>query len=286
MYDASLQSLESGIAQSAPQPAAELMQQADVVENRLGEVYEAAGVSKGYTPETNTSNPLTTSEASDTDVGTLFGDYFDAIGADDMPPFAQFEKMYREGGDAWKELSLKMGWKEALKSGAVEPFTRFEDYKATAGVDGNGGMGYNELEQLNSSANGKIKYYKDEQLKTEPNKAFFWSGNSNGIGGMAKAAELAKQNNGITLEMLLESQGIDLPKWDFNDPVTIQVWENASASYAEQASGEVRAIIGSKINPDGVWNSIELPILKENQNVSKIIVIDPETLVEKIIFMR
>ena len=155
MYGASLQSLEEGIAQSAPQPAAELMQQADVVENRLGEVYEAAGVSKGYTPGTNTSNPQITSEASATDIGTLFGDYFDAIGADDMPPFAQFEKMYREGGDAWKELSLKMGWKEALKSGAVEPFTRFEDYKATAGVDGNGGMGYNETVNIDKFDFGK-----------------------------------------------------------------------------------------------------------------------------------
>jgi hypothetical protein len=135
MYDASLQSLESGIAQSAPQPAAELMQQADVVENRLGEVYEAAGVGEGYSPETNISNPQITSEAPATDVGTLFSDYFDAIGADEMPPFAQFEKMYREGGNAWEELSLKKGWKDALKGGEVGPFTRFEDYKATAGVD-------------------------------------------------------------------------------------------------------------------------------------------------------
>ena len=75
MYDASLQSLESGIVQSAPQPAAELMQQADVVEKRLGEVYKAAGVGKGYSLKTNTSQPQLTSEASATDVGTLFSDY-------------------------------------------------------------------------------------------------------------------------------------------------------------------------------------------------------------------
>jgi len=57
MYDASLQSLESGVTQSAPQPAAELMQQADAVENRLGEVYEAAGVSKPTLPDdTHTTN--------------------------------------------------------------------------------------------------------------------------------------------------------------------------------------------------------------------------------------
>ena len=155
MYDASLQSLESGIAQSAPQPAAGLMQQADVVERRLGEVYEAAGVSKGYSPETNTSQPQITSEPPATDVGTLFSDYFDAIGADEMPPFAEFGKMYRKGGDAWKELTLKKGWKDALKSGEVEPFTRFEDYKATEIVDGKGGMGYNEIVTIEKFEFGK-----------------------------------------------------------------------------------------------------------------------------------
>lgn len=103
---------------------------------------------------------------------------------------------------------------------------------------------------------------------------------------MTIAADVAKQNNGTTLEMLMEEQGINLPKWDFNDPAAIQVWKDASASYARQASGEVRAIIGSKINPDGVWNTIELKILKANLNVSKIIVIDPETLVKTIIFTR
>ena len=153
-------------------------------------------------------------------------------------------------------------------------------------IDEQGGSVYNKKKEIEFSAEGKITYFKDEQLKTELNKAFFWSGNSNGVGGMAKAAELAKQNNGITLEMLMEEQEINLPKWDFNNPSAIQAWKDASASYARQASGKIRAIIGSKINPDGVWNTIELPILRVNPKVSKITVIDPETLVETIIFMR
>ena len=63
--------------------------------------------------------------------------------------------MYREGGDAWEELSLKKDWKDALKSGEVEPFTRFEDYQATAGVDGTGGMGYNETVNVDTFDFGK-----------------------------------------------------------------------------------------------------------------------------------
>ena len=134
--------------------------------------------------------------------------------------------------------------------------------------------------------NTRNKYFKDTQLKTEPNTAYFWSGKSNGVGGPQIAAEIARSNGGVTLETTLESQNINMPKWDFNDSDAIQAWRDASATYAKQASGEVRAIIGSDINPDGIWTTIELPTLKSNPNVSKIIIIDPETRHETIIFTR
>ena len=130
------------------------------------------------------------------------------------------------------------------------------------------------------------KYFDDLQLKTEPNTAYFWSGNSNGIGGKDFAREYANQNSGTTLEMLIDGQKIPMPKWDFNDPVSIKAWRDGSEAYARQASGEVKALIGSSINPDGIWNTVELPKLLVNKKVKKIILIDPKTLAETIIISR
>ena len=60
----------------------------------------------------------------------------------------------------------------------------------------------------------------------------------------------------------------------------------ASAKYAEQVTGEVKAVVGKNLRPDNIWENIELPRLKENIKVSKITIIDPETLEETIIFTR
>ena len=123
-------------------------------------------------------------------------------------------------------------------------------------------------------------------LKTKPDTAFFWSGNTNGIGGMDVAANIAKKNGGVTLEMVLDRQNIRMPEFNLNDSNSVEIWQKSSADYAKQATGVVRAVIGNSINPKGVWNSIELPELKRNQNVTKIIIIDPQTLKETVIFSR
>jgi hypothetical protein len=91
------------------------------------------------------------------------------------------------------------------------------------------------------------KYFDDLQLKPTPNKSYFWSGKSNGIGGVDTARSIAGKNGGVTLESMIESQGIDMPKYDLSNQASIHAWENASAAYARQSSGEVRAIIGSRL---------------------------------------
>jgi hypothetical protein len=131
-----------------------------------------------------------------------------------------------------------------------------------------------------------FKYFDNSQLKTQHDSAFFWSGRTNGVGGMDVAADIAFQRGGITLEQLIESQGINMPVYDVNIPSSIVAWEQASKVYAAQASGEIRAIIGSSVRDLSVWNTIELPTLINNKDVVKIIVIDPSTLVETVIFER
>ena len=124
------------------------------------------------------------------------------------------------------------------------------------------------------------------KLKTEPNTAFFWSGRTDGIGGAENAAKIAKNRGGVTLESTIESQKIVMPEWNFNNPSTMEAWDLASGAYAEQVSGEIRAVIGSELRPGNIWENVELPRLKNNPNVTKITTIDPKTGVENVIFER
>jgi len=124
------------------------------------------------------------------------------------------------------------------------------------------------------------------RLKTDPDTAFFWSGRTDGIGGMDVAKKIAKNKGGVTLESTIDDTNIVMPEWDFNAPSSVTAWEEASNVYAEQVSGEIRAVVGSELRPGNIWENIELPRLKANPNVTKITTIDPKTGVEKIIFER
>ena len=124
------------------------------------------------------------------------------------------------------------------------------------------------------------------RLKTDPDTAFFWSGQTDSIGGMDVAKKIAKNKGGVTLESTIDDTNIVMPEWDFNTPSSVTAWEEASNVYAEQVSGEIRAVVGSELRPGNIWENIELPRLKANPNVTKVTTIDPKTGVEKIIFER
>ncbi|MBU1168227.1 MAG: hypothetical protein KKD44_01545 [Proteobacteria bacterium] len=124
------------------------------------------------------------------------------------------------------------------------------------------------------------------RVGTEPNQAFFWSGRTNGIGGVKVAGEIAQSRGGTTLEALIEKKGLKMPSWDPSNPSSIKAWEDISSEYASGVSGEVRAVVGQNLRPGNVWENIELPRLMKNKSVTKITAIDPETLVESIIFKR
>jgi len=141
--------------------------------------------------------------------------------------------------------------------------------------------GYNEGEGISFDIE-KIR----PKLKTEPNVAFFWSGKTDGIGGVNVAADIAKIRGGVTLELVIDEQDIEMPKWDISDPTSIYAWDMASAAYAEQVSGEVRAVVGDNLREGNIWENIELPALMANENVTKIIMIDPKTGKETVVFTR
>ncbi len=141
---------------------------------------------------------------------------------------------------------------------------------------------------------GKITGEITNALKTEPGTAFFWSGCAKVdpstrkllVSGDEVAAEIASKCGGTTLETQIKVKNIEMPKWDFDVPDSIKAWEDASAAYAKQVSGDVRAIVGQKLRDGNIWENIELPRLMQNPNVSKITTIDPDTLAETVIFER
>ncbi len=118
------------------------------------------------------------------------------------------------------------------------------------------------------------------------NKSFFWSGKTNGVGGATRALEIAKSKGGTTLEGLIDSKNIQLPNWDLANPQSLEAWKEVSKLYANEAVGDVRAIIGKDLRPGSVWETVELPALKANKNVTRIFTIDPVTLKETLIFKR
>jgi len=123
-------------------------------------------------------------------------------------------------------------------------------------------------------------------IGTEADKAFFWSGRTKGVGGEKVSANIAEKYKGTTLEKLVEQRGIKMPEWNPNDPNSIRAWETLSREYAKNASGTVRAVIGESTRPGSVWENIELPELMKNPKVTKIIIIDPATGKETVIFVR
>ena len=93
----------------------------------------------------------------------------------------------------------------------------------------------------------------------------FWSG----PGNQDAAREFAERTGRTTLEMTPEGKAIeqltkDMP-WEEAKPI----WEKASRDFACGASGCVHAFVDGA-RPEGVWNRIELPALRENPNVTGI----------------
>lgn len=114
--------------------------------------------------------------------------------------------------------------------------------------------------------------------RTPTDGAVFWSGRKNdGNGVMEDAAQYAEAHDGMTLEQLLEQQGMtgDMPS-DWSDPSTTATWQAVSEKLAASASGDVTAVHG-EVRDASVWNSVEFPALVRNDSVSSISIVDGNT---------
>jgi hypothetical protein len=129
-------------------------------------------------------------------------------------------------------------------------------------------------------------YYAGVDFRTEPDTAYFWTGYTEGIGGDNFARSYALSQGGTTLEMFLDENRITMPKWEDRTPEAVKAWTDASSAFAWGASGTVRVLFGQVRRPNNVFEKDELPVLLRNENVSRIIAIDPYTLVETEMFRR
>lgn len=123
------------------------------------------------------------------------------------------------------------------------------------------------------------------RARTAPGTAFFWSGRSNGTGVQPTARRIAAERGGTTLEMLIENRGIEMPMYDSRIPTSQEAWSSLSKEYAAGASGEVRVVLGD-LRPGNIWEAIELPELRKNPDVTRIVAIDAGTLHETVLFSR
>lgn len=123
-------------------------------------------------------------------------------------------------------------------------------------------------------------------FRTDPDSAYFWSGRSDGVGGAEVAGRYADETGGTTLEQLMERRGVQMPEWDADNPDVVRTWGDASAAYAQEASGEVRAVVGEDLRPGNVWETRELDALKANPDVTRIVRVDPKTGETEVLWER
>ena len=122
-----------------------------------------------------------------------------------------------------------------------------------------------------------------KELATGADEAVFWAGI--GRGGAEKASEWAAQHGGSTLESILDSRGITLPVWNASNPATVAAWRQASIDFAAGARGNVRVLQGDVLRLDAIWRD-EFRALQANPNVNSVIMTNPNTGVEVLLWSR
>jgi hypothetical protein len=74
-------------------------------------------------------------------------------------------------------------------------------------------------------------------------------------------------------------------EFDAEDPAGIRAWITASRKFAEGASGEARVVLG-ETQPGSIWETVQLPALKKNGRITRVVLIDPATGEESTLFER
>jgi hypothetical protein len=145
------------------------------------------------------------------------------------------------------------------------------------------------LEELQLSARGfrqikqavGIALKLKKNLRPAPHQAVFWSGTkSSKHGPVSVGADAQHFAHAHGKEVLnnesLKKHGINIPSRK-DSPYSTRLWKIASKVYAQRASGDVHAILGSARRPGNVYDTIEKPALLKNKKVTKLTEHNAET---------
>jgi len=171
-----------------------------------------------------------------------------------------------------------------MKREKQEDKTSFSDFKNRVGFirseTGN-------LSQLGATVfdPSKEDFYR-RCLHTEKNQACFWSGRTadehgNFYGGQDRAREIAEKNNLKTLEMKLTESHLPFPQ--SGDTIG---WNEFSRIFAEEANGDVSAVLGEEVRSQSVWSKVEYDRLKGSNQIESITRIDPMSERRQVLYQK
>jgi YD repeat-containing protein len=116
-----------------------------------------------------------------------------------------------------------------------------------------------------------VQYVNQLGLKTPRDQLILWSGLGRGDEGVRLSQEYADLNGGMTLEMTRGGKWLHkLDLFDAKSPFTPQeateIWANVSRKMTQEASGQVRALLG-QVRPRSIYTSQETLELYDNPKV-------------------
>jgi hypothetical protein len=98
-----------------------------------------------------------------------------------------------------------------------------------------------------------------------------------GIQQLAARMAVSRGRGGETLEMRLADAHIQMPDFDPGNAATVDIWNYASKEFAQHASRDAWFVRGTTVRQNKAWETVELPALTANPNISCIFQINAST---------
>jgi hypothetical protein len=181
---------------------------------------------------------------------------------------ALYRKDYQRVGGTVFEAGLVGG------AGVVSGIARYSDVVLGGGrvVPNSTSLASTAAHPLEGlSPSNVVRLTNELGLSTPRDSLVLWSGFGDIETGVRLSQTYAKANGGMTLEMTpggrwLQEMDIYAANSPFNRAETRQITMDVSQLVAEQASGQVRSVLGS-VRPSSIYQTVELPTLQMNPNV-------------------